>query len=87
MTPAPPAPLLVAAALVGVEGLLLVLYGVLEAAAITGGRVAMGVTTAVFFRGYGAGLIACAWALRGRHSWARGPVVLAQLREGLLVEE
>ena len=39
----------------------------------------MGVTTAVFFLAYGGGLLACAWALRGRRSWARGPVVLAQL--------
>ena len=79
MTSSTPAPLLVAASLVGVEGLILVLYGVLEAASVTGGRVTMGVTTAVFFLAYGGGLLACAWALRGRHSWARGPVVLAQL--------
>ena len=79
MTSSPPAPLLVAASLVAVEGLVLVLYGVLEAAAITGGRVTMGVTTAIFFLAYGGGLLACAWALRGRRSWARGPVVLAQL--------
>jgi hypothetical protein len=74
-----PAPLLVAASLVAVEGLLVVGYGVLEAASLTVGRLTMGITTAVFFLGYGAGLLACAWALRGLRSWARSPVVLAQL--------
>jgi hypothetical protein len=75
----PPAPLVVAASLVAVEGLLVVGYGVLEAASLTVGRLTMGITTTVFFLGYGAGLLVCAWALRGLHSWARSPVVLAQL--------
>lgn len=74
-----PAPLLVAAALVGVEGLLLVGYGGLELASLSRGRLTMGATTAAFFLAYGAGLVACAWALRGGRSWARGPVILAQL--------
>jgi hypothetical protein len=74
-----PAPLLVAASLVAVEGLLVVGYGVLEAASLTVGRLTMGITTAVFFLAYGAGLLVCAWALRGLHSWARSPVVVAQL--------
>jgi hypothetical protein len=74
-----PAPLVVAASLVAVEGLLVVGYGVLEAASLTVGRLTMGLTTAVFFLGYGAGLLVCAWALRGLRSWARSPVVLAQL--------
>jgi hypothetical protein len=69
----------VAASLVAVEGLLVVGYGVLEAASLTVGRLTMGITTAVFFLAYGAGLLVCAWALRGLHSWARSPVVLAQL--------
>jgi hypothetical protein len=74
-----PAPLTVAAGLVGVEALLLVLYGVLEIVALSEQRVAMGVTTAVFFLGYGAALGICAWSLVRLRSWARSPVVLAQL--------
>ncbi|MGI8645550.1 MAG: hypothetical protein ACR2JD_04425 [Nocardioides sp.] len=79
MTASPPAPLVVAASLVAVEGLLLVLYGLLEAASISSGRVTMGVTTAGFFLVYGGGLLVCGWALWRRSSWARGPVVFAQL--------
>ena len=75
----PPAPLVVAAALVAVEGLLMVGYAVLEALAISSGRVTMGATTAVFFLAYGAGLLLCAWGLWRVRAWARGPVVLAQL--------
>ena len=77
--PAPPAPLVVSASIVTVEGVLLAGYGVLEAAAISTGRVTMGATTAVFFLAYGVGLLACAWGLWRLHSWARGPVILAQL--------
>ena len=54
-------------------------YGVLEAVAVTPGRLALGVTTTVFFLGYGAGLVLSAWGLRRLRSWARGPVLLAQL--------
>ena len=61
--PTAPAPLVVAAALVAVEGLLLVGYAVLEALAISTGRVTMGATTAAFFLAYGAGLLLCAWGL------------------------
>lgn len=74
-----PAPLVVAASLVAVEGLLLVLLAVLEAFALDSGRLAMGLTTAIFFAAYGAGLLWCARALHRRQSWARSPVVLAQL--------
>jgi lysylphosphatidylglycerol synthetase-like protein (DUF2156 family) len=74
-----PAPLLVAAALVVLEAVLLVSYGVVLLSDIHSERLAMGATTSVFFVLYGVGLGACAWALRGRRSWARAPVVLAQL--------
>ncbi|GAA2124175.1 hypothetical protein [Nocardioides bigeumensis] len=76
---APPAPLVVSASIVAVEGLLLAGYGVLEAAAISTGRVTMGATTAIFFLAYGVGLVSCAWGLWRLHSWSRGPVILAQL--------
>jgi hypothetical protein len=71
--------LVVAASLVGVEAALLVLYGIAETAAVSGNRVAMGVTTAVFLVVYGVGLGFCAWTLVRLHSWARAPLVLAQL--------
>ena len=74
-----PAPLLVAASLVAVEGLLLLGYAVLEVASVDSDRVAVAATTGVFFLAYGAGLLLCARALSRRQSWARSPVVLAQL--------
>lgn len=74
-----PAPLVVAASLAAVEAMLLVLYGAAELFALSGQRVAMGVSTSLFFLLYGAGLAYCAWAVTRRQSWARAPIVLAQL--------
>lgn len=74
-----PAPLLVAASLAGVEAVLLVLQGVAELVAVSGARLTMGLTTSVFFLVYGGGLAVVAWALTRRRSWARAPVVVAQL--------
>jgi hypothetical protein len=74
-----PAPLLVAASLAAVEGLLLLGYAVLEVASVDSDRVTIGVTTGLFFLVYGGGLLWCAWGLARLQSWARSPVVLAQL--------
>ena len=74
-----PAPLVTAAGLTLVEGLLTVMYGVGEAVHITSDRVVMGVTTSIFFVVYGAAMIVCAWGLNRLRTWARGPVLLAQL--------
>jgi threonine/homoserine efflux transporter RhtA len=74
-----PAPLLVAASLAALEGLLLLGYAVAEVASLDRDRVAVALTTAVFFTAYGVLLVACAWALSRGRSWARSPVVLAQL--------
>ncbi len=74
-----PPPLTVAASLAAVQGMLLVLYGVLEIANLSLDRVTMGVTTAVFFLAAGGGLCACALYLQRRSTWARSPIVLAQL--------
>jgi hypothetical protein len=79
-----PAPLTVAASLVGVEALLLSLQGIAELFAITGERVVMGVTTSLFFLIYGAGLAFCALALWRLRSWSRAPVVVAQLLQLLV---
>ena len=68
-----------AASLVAVEGLIMLGYAVLELASLDSDRVAMGLTTAAFFALYGAGLALCAWTVTRRRSWARSPIVLAQL--------
>lgn len=58
---------------------MLLLLGFAELFALTGERVTMGLSTTAFFWVYGAGLAFCAWRLALLHSWARAPVVLAQL--------
>ncbi len=77
--PGGPAPLLVAASLVGVEGLLLLLLGVLELRSLSTERASLALTVTVFFAVYGAGLLLCAHGASRSRSWARGPIVLAQL--------
>ena len=75
----PPAPLVVAASLAGVEGALLVLLGVIEIASLDSSRLTMGLTTTLFFAAYGVVLVLLAWFLYRGRSWARSPVLLAQL--------
>jgi hypothetical protein len=65
--------------LVGLEALALVAVGVSELGVLSGDRLTMGITTAVFFGIYGVGLGVCAARLVRLRSWARAPVVLAQL--------
>ena len=72
-------PLTVAVGLVGLEGLVLVVLGVVELASVDSSRVALALTTALFFLGLGAGLCWCARELFYAHSWARGLVVACQL--------
>ena len=74
-----PGPLVVAASVAAVEGLVIGVYGLLEVVHVSPGRVTMGLTTAVFFTAYGALLVFCGWQLTRRAAWARGPVLLAQL--------
>jgi hypothetical protein len=62
-----------------VEGVLVVVYAVLEAASVHADRAAMGVTTSLFFGLLGAALVACAWLLLHGRAWARSPVVVAQV--------
>ncbi len=71
----------VAAALVGLEALGLVGLAVSELVNVNPDRPSVGITTAVFFMLYAAGLGACARGLFLLRSWTRGPVVLAQLIE------
>jgi hypothetical protein len=74
-----PAPLVVAASLVAVEGVVLVLLAALELGSLSASRLTMGLTTAAFFLVYGAALLLFAWAVHRVRSWARSPIVLAQL--------
>ncbi len=73
------APLTVAASLVAVEGAVLVLLAVAELVSLSAVRLTMGLSTAIFFVVYGAGLLLCALLLHRRVTWARSPAVLAQL--------
>ncbi len=77
--PHPPVPLRLAATLAGLEAVLLIGYGIVLLASLHTERLAMGLTTPLFFLLYGAALGGCAWTLTRLHSWARAPLVLAQL--------
>jgi hypothetical protein len=68
-----------AASVTAVEGLVLLGLAVLEIASLTGGRLTMGFTTALFFAAFGLLLMACGWLITRGHTWARGPILLAQL--------
>lgn len=74
-----PAPLQLATAIAALEGVALLVLAVVQVASLSGDRVALGVTTAAFFVGFGALVLVCARAVRGGHTWARGPLLLAQL--------
>lgn len=76
---AAPAPLLVAAGLVVLQGLFTILFGIAEVATTSRDRIVMGSTTSLFFILYGAGLLVGARALQLCRAWARGPVFMAQL--------
>ena len=76
---ATPPPLVVAASLVGVEGAVVVLLAVLELGSLDSSRLTMGLTTTLFFAAYGSVLVLLAWFLYRGRSWARSPVLLAQL--------
>jgi hypothetical protein len=62
----------------------LLIQGLTLLPALHGERLAMGATSVVFFVVYGVFLGYCAWQLYRLHSWARAPVVLAQLIQGLV---
>jgi hypothetical protein len=74
-----PAPLVAAAGLTAVQGLVTTLLGILEMFSVAGDRVVMGVTTAFFFAAYGVALVFCAWGMNRLRPWSRGPVLFAEL--------
>lgn len=79
-----PVPLRIAALLAALEGALVVGYAAAELFSISGSRAVMGLTTTVFFFVYGVALVYFAWELTRLKSWARSPVVLAQLIQVLV---
>ena len=74
-----PPPLTVAVSVVALEAVMLVLQGLALLPALEGERLVMGATTAAFFLLYGGFLGYCALQVYRLHSWARAPLVLAQL--------
>jgi peptidoglycan/LPS O-acetylase OafA/YrhL len=80
----PPAPLIVAVSLAAVEAVVFGILAVAELFALQSDKALMGTTTALFFLIYGAALAFCAWSLRRLRSWARAPIVLAQLLQLLV---
>ena len=53
--------------------------GIAQTPGMHGEKLAMNLTTALFFLLYGGFLAFCSWQLYRLRSWARAPVVLAQL--------
>lgn len=76
---AAPTPLKVAGVLVLLESLALIVLSVAELFNLTSERATMGVSTSLFFVVYAVAIALCAWRLTLLDSWARSPVVLAQL--------
>jgi hypothetical protein len=74
-----PPPLTVAASLAAFEGIVLVIQGLTQVPGLHDEKLAMNATALLFFTVYGGFLLVCAWQLYRLHSWARAPVVLAQL--------
>jgi len=74
-----PPPLVVAASLAAVEGLVLLPLAGAQLADLSEGRTTMGWTVAAFFALFGVAVIACAWAVTRGQAWTRGPILLTQL--------
>ncbi len=79
LRPAVPPPLTVAVSLAALEAALLIFQGLALIPALEGERLARGSTSVAFFVLYGGFVAYCAWSVYRLHSWARAPLVLAQL--------
>ena len=82
--PRTPAYLLFASVLVALQGLGMLVLAGLELASLSASRLALGVTTALFFAALAAGLGICAGGLARAGSWARSPVVVTELLQLLI---
>jgi hypothetical protein len=69
----------VATSLVAVEGAVYLLLALVQLSQARGEAMALAVTATLFFLLWGGGLLFCGWHLWRLASWARAPVVLAQL--------
>jgi hypothetical protein len=69
----------VGAALVGAEAVALLAFAVVDLLNINSDRLTLGITNAVFFALYAAGLAFCAVGFARLSSWSRSPIVLAQV--------
>jgi len=74
-----PRPLKVAIAVVAAQAVTLVVLAILQLINLHDNRLAMGFTTAGFFVLTALALAACAKGLLALSSWARSPIVLAEL--------
>ena len=74
-----PALLVASASVVALEAVLLVLLGLAELRALSLAKATMGITTTLFFVGYGVALGWFAWQLLRLSAWTVAPIVLAQL--------
>ena len=81
MEEARPGMLLAAGLLVALQGAAVLGFAVLEVIHTSAGNAGVAVTTAVFFLAIGVGLLFFARGLTRLQSWARGPVVAAELIE------
>lgn len=79
ISPSAPPPLVMAASVAAVEGLMLVALALLELFSLSSSRLTMGLTTAAFFAAFGVLLIVCGWVVTRGQTWARGPILMAQL--------
>jgi hypothetical protein len=76
---APPAPLKVAAGVAFVEAIVLLGYALSLLGKIDSRHPQVAITTSIAFAIFATGLTWCAWSVTHRNSWARSPIVLAQL--------
>ena len=74
-----PAPLKVAAGVVLVEAIVLLGYALSLLAKIDSRHPQVAITTSIAFAIFATGLTWCAWSVTHGNSWARSPIVLAQL--------
>lgn len=74
-----PLSLTLAAAVVALEGVVSVVYGVAFLVGFSAAKATLDITGFLFFLLLGAGLVLCSLGLSQLRSWARGPVVFVQV--------